>query len=140
MFDKPWIGFSSNLPEAIPVLPNGCQKSNDWCLITVTSLQFVNKVDGNIMIRLEHLCTPGINCEGFEAEENFDFKLFFHDKKVQKVTEYNLIGNFPIHFRKRLVWETKDGAENENEKVVITNDFITTIKSRDLKTFIVQLT
>ena len=88
------------------------------------------------MIRLEHLCTPGVKCDSFDQAEIFDFKKFFSPKKVLKVTEFNLIGNYPVDFRKRLPW---NGNSEKIEKVKISKNFQVSIKPLDLKTFVVKL-
>ena len=136
MFDLPWIGFTTNAPSSLPVLINACSDDENPCLVTVTSMETVKRADGNVLVRLEHLCTPGIDCTGFDMAEDFDFRRLF-GRKVNKVTEFNLIGNYPIDFRNRLVWNG-NGPE-ENIKTVITKDFTVTIEPTDLKTFIIDV-
>ena len=46
------------------------------------------------------------------------FSAYFEGIKVKKVTEYNLIGNFPLASRKRLVWPTKEGPEEKQNSSV----------------------
>ena len=137
MFEQPWIGFSTSSPVAVPAELNGCSKKHDPCLITITSLEKVSRSDGNVLIRLEHVCTPGVNCKGFDNDEHFDFKEFFAPKRVVNVVEYNLIGNYPINHRERLVWNTTLGQENNATK--ISDNFVLTLQPTDLKTFIVDL-
>ena len=106
-------------------------------MVTVTSLERVKRSNGNTLIRLEHLCTPGVKCDGFSESEDFDFQMFFGSRRVKKVTEYNLIGNYPIGVRERLVWNTQGGKEVKH--TVITDNFVVTIEPTDLKTFVVDL-
>ena len=107
-------------------------------MVSVTSLDWVSKADGSVLVRLEHLCTPGLVCDGFDQDEDFDFNAFFIDRRVRKVTEYNLIGNFPLDERERLVWKTQNGTEN-TQPTQISKNFIVTLKATDLKTFLVKL-
>jgi len=141
MFELPWIGFTTNAPQTLPRILNGCpQKGNpevNPCLVTVTSIEPVKRSDGNVLIRLEHLCTPGVKCDGFDMPEDFDFRYFFGSRRVNNVTEYNLIGNYPINDRERLVWNTQGGTEFT--ETVISGDFVVTIEPTDLKTFVVDL-
>ena len=66
-----------------------------------------NYQDGTILIRLEHRCGPGSLFTECDPEE-FNFEKYF-GRKIEKIKEYNLLGNFPIENRKRLVFKTKQG-------------------------------
>ena len=65
------------------------------------------------------------------------YALIINQMKVLSVVEYNLIGNYPIETRERLVWNTALGEENNTTS--ITQNFILTLRPNDLKTFIVDL-
>ena len=145
--EQPWIGFTSGAPSRANALFTGCRKTPtdpsrktptnaSPCLISVLSVESVSRKEGNVLIRLEHLCTPGVKCEFFNKPEVFDFQQFFHGGKVRKVTEFNLIGNFPSDFRKRLPW---NGNTENIETSEISNNFRVQLKPLDLRTFVVKL-
>ena len=65
------------------------------------------RTNGQILIRLEHRCGPGslfIDCDA----EIFDFGSYL-EKNIKKVTEMNLLGNYPIDHRHRLIFNTPQG-------------------------------
>ena len=67
----------------------------------------------------------------------FNFNDYFTGFKVKNVTEFNIIGNFPINNRSRLTWKTAN--KNDKKTSPVQNDKVE-ISTGELRTFVISVT
>lgn len=108
---------------------------------------------GQIRLRLEHMCGPGslltrfflfgiavsVFSTNFSCEPaKFNFEDYFAPSfKVKRVTEFNIIGNFPLASRDRLNWQTR--LKNDEFITSQVQSGSLSLKRTELRTFIVAV-